>query len=300
MTYRFSGHQTFVFRHGWLEKGVRLIQQNPHGFLDDDVLIKLGVGKNMVESIKYWCFQMQLLTDSAQAGELRLTPLAEKVFGDGRNQRGVDPFLEDDATLWLLHWSLMRNPTLSTWQLVFTRLNRPEFKKSELLYHIKQWVSGAAKVSDSSLLRDIECFVRNYAIQKKAKDKEENFDSPFLNLGLIQQTDEADLYRFNIGVKKSLPAELVGYSIIKMIEKRNTGLRVQNCLYDEDSPGQIFKLNEGALMDNVEELESKTRGAFHVDDTAGMVSIVYKGKSLLPVFADSLLDHYYSGTAVAK
>ena len=52
MKYKFSGHQTFVFRYGWLEKGVRLIQRNPHGFLEDDVLIQLGVGKNMVESIK--------------------------------------------------------------------------------------------------------------------------------------------------------------------------------------------------------------------------------------------------------
>ena len=64
MKYKFSGHQTFVCRYGWLEKGVRLIQRNPHGFLEDDVLIQLGVGKNMVESIKYWCVQTGLLVDN--------------------------------------------------------------------------------------------------------------------------------------------------------------------------------------------------------------------------------------------
>lgn len=26
--FRFSGHQTFVFRHGWLEKGVDLVRKD--------------------------------------------------------------------------------------------------------------------------------------------------------------------------------------------------------------------------------------------------------------------------------
>ena len=64
MKYKFSGHQTFVFRYGWLEKGVRLIQRNPHGFLEDDVLIQLGVGKNMVESIKYWSIRFFIMGES--------------------------------------------------------------------------------------------------------------------------------------------------------------------------------------------------------------------------------------------
>lgn len=59
--YRFSGHQTFVARNGWLEKGVNLILNNPHGFLDNDAVVRLGVGKNMVESIKYWCQQTGLV-----------------------------------------------------------------------------------------------------------------------------------------------------------------------------------------------------------------------------------------------
>ena len=40
--YRFSGHQTFVFRYGWLVKGVDLIRRNPHGFLEDDAIVQLG------------------------------------------------------------------------------------------------------------------------------------------------------------------------------------------------------------------------------------------------------------------
>jgi len=51
---KFSGHQTFAFRYGWLEKGYNFVKDN-RKFNDDDAIVGLGVGKNMVESIKYWC-----------------------------------------------------------------------------------------------------------------------------------------------------------------------------------------------------------------------------------------------------
>jgi Protein of unknown function (DUF4007) len=43
VNYRFSGHQTFVFRYGWLEKGVRNVAKFPDLFLRDDAMVLLGV-----------------------------------------------------------------------------------------------------------------------------------------------------------------------------------------------------------------------------------------------------------------
>ncbi|SEH04935.1 DUF4007 family protein [Candidatus Venteria ishoeyi] len=50
----FGRHQTFPLRFGWLSKGFQSLLENPGIFSDEDATIKLGVGKNMVESIKYW------------------------------------------------------------------------------------------------------------------------------------------------------------------------------------------------------------------------------------------------------
>ncbi len=233
-----------------------MIQKNPHGFLEDDVLIQLGVGKNMVESIKYWCTQTGLLTDIGN-GLMGLTTLGKFIFGEKDFVEGNDPYLEDDATLWLLHWSLMQRALLpedtwSSWHFAFYKWNKPEFTKRDLQHSIQ---SNACSVSASTIERDIDCFVRNYA-GTRAKAGEENFDSPFLSLELIQGTSQQDLYRFNIGGKQNLPSELVGFAILKFIEKigRQTSINVQNCLYDAGSPGQIFKLNEGVLMDYMVEL----------------------------------------------
>ena len=51
----FSGHQTFPFRYTWLKKGVDAVMDNPNVFTDDDAPVILGVGKNMVSSIRHWC-----------------------------------------------------------------------------------------------------------------------------------------------------------------------------------------------------------------------------------------------------
>lgn len=289
--YKFSGHQTFVLRYGWLEKGVRLIQQDPHGFLEDNILIQLGVGKNMVDSIRYWCNNVNLL-DEVGGGNLQLTSLAKFIFGDNDNI-GVDPFLEDDATLWLLHWSLMQNQVISTWQLAFFKWHKPEFTKGGLQQSIKSWILNQHKVTDATLSRDIDCFVRCYA-GTKSKDKEECFDSPFLCLGLLQSTSQPDLYRFNIGGKNNLPAEIVGYALLKFMKRNQNTLLVQNCLYEEGSPGQVFKLNEGALMDYLLELEKITSRKIMVSDTSGMVSVIYNGKGKnASKYAEQLLHDYY-------
>lgn len=141
MSYRFSGHQTFVFRHGWLEKGVDLIRDNPRGFLADDAIVTLGVGKNIVESIKYWCSQTGLIEDASEPGAMRLTPLGEYIFGK-KKDAGVDTYLEDDATLWLLHHNLVVNAPQSALSIAINSLNKPEFSKAELLAFIQRYLAG--------------------------------------------------------------------------------------------------------------------------------------------------------------
>lgn len=295
--YKFSGHQTFVFRYGWLEKGVRLIQQKPHGFLDEDVLVRLGVGKNMVESIKYWCLQTGLLNDAGD-GNMQLTELGKYIFGENDFSTGQDPYLEDDATLWLLHWSLMQRALgkeciWTTWHFAFYRWNKPEFTKQDLLQSMRL---GIPKVSVSSLERDIDCFVRNYA-GTRVKNRDENFDSPFLSLELIQGTSQPDLFCFNVGAKQNLPSEIVGFAILKFMSlvDGQTSVNVQNCLYDVGSPGQIFKLNEGVLMDYMMDLEKLNEKPLIVSETAGLATIIFTKNNVAPgLYAEKLLQQYYT------
>ncbi len=59
--YGFTGHETFPFRYTWLAKGVRGVAGTPGLFSREDALVALGVGKNMVKSIRHWCEALGLI-----------------------------------------------------------------------------------------------------------------------------------------------------------------------------------------------------------------------------------------------
>lgn len=291
MSYRFSGHQTFVFRHGWLEKGVDLVRNNARGFLSDNAIVELGVGKNMVESIKYWCLQTGLLEESKDPGEMKLTPFAEYIFGKEKDV-GVDPYLEDDATLWLLHYNLAVRAPESALSIAINSLNKPEFTKAELLSFIQRYLSGKVSVSEKTLERDVDCFIHAYA-GTRSKNIEDSFDCPLLALSLVQPTVDANLFRMNIGPKQNLPVELIGYAILNQMGEGSTSINLYNATYAAHSPGQVFKLTEDVVVDAVSELERKTDGRFSFSDTAGLNSIQIIQVANRAEYAMQLLDTYY-------
>ena len=296
--FKFSGHQTFAFRYGWLEKGVRGMMETPNLFTREDALVELGVGKNMVESIRHWCSITRLIEESSErrktAGPaLRVSEIGRRLLDEG----GWDPFLEDDASLWLIHWLLVSNPFIgTTWQIAFSLFQRPDFAKRELIDYVASFAEKQGiDVNESSLSRDIDCFIRTYTPARTAAKQtilEETFDCPLQELNLIQSSPDGELYRFSVGGKPTLPAAVFGYALAEYFDTalsgRNT-MSVQGCLYGPGSPGQAFKLDENTIIAHIEELEQITRGKVTLDETAGLKQIYRRQE----VDALKLLEDYY-------
>jgi hypothetical protein len=93
----FSGHETFPFRYGWLRKAVIGAEVHAQYFSQPAALVLLGVGKNMVQSIRYWGTATQVLDDLGR-GAVQPSPLGQALLSDW------DPYLEDVGSLWLVHW----------------------------------------------------------------------------------------------------------------------------------------------------------------------------------------------------
>lgn len=296
--YRFSGHQTFAFRHGWLEKGVRGMLEYPDLFSREDALVILGVGKNMVESIRHWCGVTQLFEEDkenkkAREMPLRVSTIGRMLLGD----TGWDPYLEDDASLWLIHWLLVSNPLIgTTWQIAFSFFQRPDFSKRELLDHVAAFAEKhSVDVNESSLSRDVDCFIRTYTPSRTTAKQaviEETFDCPLHELNLIQSSPDGELYRFSVGAKPTLPSAVFGFALAQYFDALRSGrntMSVQECLYGPGSPGQAFKLDENTLIAHIEELEKITRGKLTLDETAGLKQI-YRRQT---VDALKILEGYY-------
>lgn len=281
----FGGHQTFPFRYGWLKKAVDSVTADPGVFSRPDAIVVLGVGKNMVESIRHWGLASRVLEEAGRR-ELCVSPLGKALF------QQWDPYLEDPASLWLIHWLVATNPTRAgVWHFTFTKLPRPDFTKAELLRHLADYVERwSLRGSASTLKRDVDVLIRMYSISTMgSKSLEDSFDCPLAELSLLSKLDDVDGYRFNIGPKRTLPVGVVGFALSehhRNVAAGRKSISVHECLYGAGSPGQVFKLDEDSLVQYLEDLESLTNGALLVDDTAGLQQ-VYVREDLA---ADDLLS----------
>jgi len=145
------------------------------------------------------------------------------------------------------------------------------------------------------IARDVDCLIRTYVAGTGAKKQaviEESFTCPLLQLNLIQPSPDGELYRFAIGPKPSLPSSVFAYALHEHFSRRQNKVEtmsIQECLYGEASPGQVFKLDENSLIEYVEDLEDTMGGSIILDETAGLKQI-YRRQSFDPL---KVLDNYY-------
>ena len=163
----FGGHEKFVFRHGWLKKGIDAISQDPLVFTQDEALVMLGVGKNMVRSIRHWCLATGLAEEIAgtrQVKPLMPTALANHLL----KENGWDPYLEDIGSLWLLHWQLATNLTRSyVWHLVSSADLEMEFTSTSLRKYVaSQFDQQNINTTPGTIAREVEVCLRTYVPAK--------------------------------------------------------------------------------------------------------------------------------------
>ena len=293
----FSGHETFPFRYTWLKKGVDAVRENPTIFADDSATITLGVGKNMVRSICYWCQTTRLIefngVDLNHRRRFVSTDHGDKIFADD----GFDPYLEDAATLWLLHWWLATNVSqATTWFWAFSVFGQNEFRKDTFISELINWVEKSTRnrISENSIKRDVDCFLRTYILSRLTKTTimEDTFDCPLVELDLISNSSDGNIYRFHRGPKPSLPIEIFAAALAEFWDTRfseNNTLTFANIAYSEKSPGRTFQLDEDTLVEYLDRLDNLTKGALRYDETAG-VKQVYRDRKIA---STELLYRYY-------
>ncbi|MAG35374.1 MAG: hypothetical protein CL878_03875 [Dehalococcoidia bacterium] len=298
--YGFTGHETFPFRFAWLKKGIDFVRDEPTAFSRQDAIVQLGVGKNMVRSIRHWGLATQVLEeDRSAAGRpgqaLRVSSMGERLLADG----GWDPYLEDPGSLWLLHWLLATNPArAATCHLAFAHLPATEFSKRELLQFLETFVADHdVKVRRASISRDLDCFLRLYvsALSQQGVVVADTFDCPLVELSLLQSIQEGEIYRFSVGPKPSLPVEVVGFALLQYLagsSGEQQTVSMTNVLYDGESPGQIFKLDEQSLGGYIDALEELTGAAVQQDETAGLRQVYWRRD----FDGLDLLTQYYNGS----
>ena len=281
---RLSGHETFPLRYGWLKKAFDSVTEHERSgqqrsvFLADDSIARFGVGRNMVRSMRHWATAVGVIGDDG----CKATSLGRFLFAAD----GLDPYMEDPVTGWLVHWMLSGNPRNTTWYWAFGHYPALAFDRDSLVRGIEKLVKEhpGTRASSSTIRNDVACFVRTYVGQPPAAKTghEESLESPLAELGLIQATGKRDGFRFVRGRKPTLGAGMVafavhefwsGRSVVRPISAART-LSFETLAHEPGSPGRVFALDENALADLLIEIEGVSGGAYRWSETAGLKQLI--------------------------
>jgi hypothetical protein len=286
--YRISGHESFPCRYTWLPKAVRALVIDPKIFSDEEnAMVDLGVGKNMVRSIRFWSLATGMTTAESKGSGAILTEFATILLG----KRGLDPYLEDRRTLWLLHWKLstnVQNPLLA-WDYLLNRWQEPEFTQGSALRALEKVPSAQSnRVSKVTLEQHFDAFLHTYVPTRGRKGdvQEDNLDCPLVELQLIVKAGDREIdvssgkrepiYVFRREEKPDITPELFVYCLDEFWRNRHENektLPFREIAHGHGSPGQVFKLSEDDVRTRIESLDSVSDGLFSYSESASLQQI---------------------------
>lgn len=283
----FARHETFHLRDGWLAKGVAAVHGDPTALSVAEAHHRLGVGKNMLTAIRYWCHATELL-------EKQPAPRAKptlQLSALGASLLAADPYFEDPGTSWILHYKLATNRTDATfWYWVFNEFEGEELAEQDAVSGVQEWAirTGAEPPNAHSIEKDWSCFARTY-VPTEAKEMWDEMQSPLSHLGLVQRSSGGKI-RLNIGPKMDLPPLIFAWACRLFADARKEDgaqiFSLDELRWNRCSPGRILGLDIRALSALIDALAD--RGWATTSRTAGLRNVHFR----LPSPAELLRHHF--------
>lgn len=269
----FSGHETFPLRLLWLKKVHDAVGAgaSPRLFSEPDAIARFGVGRNMALSMQFWAEAAGTIT--LQKNEISATEFGAILL----NNKGLDPYLECQASIWALHFHIASDPRRTTPYFVFNGLSAPEFDSAGLQRELEAIAksSPSTRASPTTVKRDIEVLLRSY-VSKRAEGGEDAAEPLFAELGLIREKRAGGHYELVRGPKPTLPDGVFAYALARFWEarhERSPALTVDQICFGPGSPGRVFKLDEHSVATRLQSLEQVTAGRWRWTETAGLRQI---------------------------
>ena len=276
--YSFSGHESFFCKPLWLKKAYDSMNEGVN-FTSPDAVAALGVGKNMVASIRFWSRAFGLSINDTP------TSFANLIFD---TDNGYDPYLEDEGTLWLLHYYLLTKKIASLYHLVFLDFQREkkEFDKNQLLSFIRRKCNVPEQknvYNENTVKKDISVLLHNYVMPSDIRSSED-FSAIFLDLGLINSLG-AEKYAFNDTDINHIHPDILLYALLDYKGEDNT-----ISLDGMQEIALIFGLSLSNLIELIRDVVAHHPDDLSYTDNSGVKNLQF----IHNIDADAVLNHYYA------
>ena len=279
---QFSGHETFPLRYGWLKKAFdRVVEtedqpNNRSACWDDHAIAGFGVGKNMVASMRHWAKATGIIVES-EANSVRTTKLGGLLFGPN----GLDPYMENPATLWRIHWQLAAHESKTTWFWVFSHYPAITFERDGLIKRLDRLARDRnwSRAANTTIKNDVTCFIRTYVARQPSGKTgyDDALESPLTELGLIKAIRKKDGFRLVRGPKTTLGDGVFTYALIDFWSRytpTSSTLSFEAIAHAPGGPGRVFLFDENDVDDRLAALDDVTGGALRWSETAGLKQVV--------------------------
>ncbi len=282
--YTFSGHESFPCKSLWLKKGYDFCMKGKD-FNSPEAVIGLGVGKNMVTAIRFW-LKVFGITENDE-----ITQLGHYLFND---EKGKDRFLEDIATLWLLHFNIVFGQEATLYNMFYcgVQRERTHFERDQILTYVKLKMAEAGKISlfnANTVKKDIGVMLQTYTLPRKPLSNED-FSMLLIDLDLIRQNDEGKGYYFNIEGKRSVPKEIFLYGLLKLKEVEGDNTMALETI--QEKIGLAFCMQDYETVEMLKDLSKKYGKYLAYSEVAGVKQLQF----IKDLKTQKVLDDYYGSS----
>ncbi len=279
--YTFSGHESFPCKTLWLKKGYDFVVAG-NDFNSPEAVVGLGVGKNMVASIRYWLKAFGITEND------KMTWMGDYLFDE---TSGKDKYLEDIATLWLLHFNLVFSEEATLYKMFFcgVQRERTHFEREQILTYVKLRMAEAGKMTlynENTVKKDIGVLLQNYTLPRKPQSNED-FSSLLMDLDLIRQNSEGKGYYINVDGKRQVTKEVFLYGLLQLKEQEGDNTIAFDTI--QESVGLAFCMQDYETIEMLKQLANEYSQYFAYSDVAGIKQVQF----VKDLDAKQVLDNYY-------
>lgn len=182
----YGQHQSFHLRDRWLSKALKSLNENDRFFYEDSAFEKIGLGKNMLQSLRFWVEATKVI--DKQERKKHSHPLSDL----GRLILLYDKVIQLQDTASILHYNLTSDTDIATsWYWFFNCYDEKVSTKEEIFEGLKKWTleNENKNIAESSIKKDVDCLVRLFTAGQDREDPEEVIHSPLAKLNLLAEND---------------------------------------------------------------------------------------------------------------
>ena len=274
---KFKKNESFYLRDGWLEKAINFIYENKqiNIFSKNNGISILGIGSNMVKSLKYWLQASNVINSTNTKTEL-------SYFGELLYK--YDRYLEDNFSLFIIHYNLVKNMQECPLFYGLFNIDLKSFTKSDYVSVISSYFQSLEiNVKKEYIDDDTSVLLKSYINDCKGDNPEDNYVCPLSYLRLLEK--KGDKYVKTKPVYQTLSYLIVYMCLLELYQGES--FNIEDSIDEINSPIKIFNLDKNMYLQYLEEM--KKNQLITINKTAGLNTVYFEEKLTL----EDIFKRYY-------